>query len=221
VPGAETAARRRQWESLAAAYWKPVYAYLRARFIRTDEDALDCAQAFFLHLFESDFLERADPARGRFRGYVKVSLANFVHDLERRRHALKRGGGRSFVSLASDEGAPELPDVDGKSPEDALDDAWRGELLETATRALEEELAAQGRALTFTVFREYFLADEDLDYAAVAARHGIQPSDVSNHLQAAKRRFRAVLRATVADTVGDEAELSAELAWLFERSESR
>ena len=42
--------------------------------------------------------------------------------------------------------------------------------------------------------------------------------DVSNRLAYAKRRFRELLRAQVAETVRDEAELRLELEWLFGRA---
>lgn len=207
--------RRAAWESLASAYWKPVYAYVRARWARSNEDALDCTQDFFLWVMSSRFLERADPRRGRFRSFVKTALANFVRDLERKRHTLKRGGGRAPVALP--ESGEELPDVADRGPEEALDEAWRREVMERATRALEAELASQGKELSFRIFRDYFLGESELDYAAVAARYGVKTSDVSNHLQLAKQRFRGVLKATVADTVGERADLEAELAWLFGR----
>ena len=64
-------------EALALAYWRPVYGFVRARWARTDEEALDSTQDFFLWMLEGGFLERADPSRGRFRGFLKASLSNF------------------------------------------------------------------------------------------------------------------------------------------------
>ena len=151
---------------------------------------------------------------------MKIALANFVRDLERHRRTLKRGGGRALLSLSEDEEGEglELPDPAGHDPEASLDAAWRAELMQAATRALEAELAGQGKELYFRVFHDYLLADEELDYAAIARRHDLKPSDVSNYLQFAKKRFRSVLRAVVADTVGGREDLERELAWLFDRS---
>ena len=222
---AGTEAQKSAWESLATAYWKPVYAYVRLRWARSDEDALDCTQEFFVHLLEGSLLARADPHKGRFRAYVKTALANFVHDLERKRRTLKRGGERVVFSLAGparaadgsadEESSIDLPETEGRDPDDALDDVWRAALMETATRALESELDSQGKAVYFRVFREYFLSEVELDYASVAERFDLKTSDVSNYLQYAKKRFRSVLRAVVADTVGGREDLEAELTWLF------
>jgi len=217
-PAAGSRAESEAFATLARRYWRPVAAYIRARHARTDEDARDAAQEFFLWMLEGDFLSRADPARGRFRGFLKTSLANFLHDAARRRRTLKRGGAVQALSLhGSAEDAPlDLPDLAGKSPEQALDDLWRKELLAQATSDLEAELEARGKALQFRVFDDYFMSADELDYAAVASRYGISTVDVSNYLAFAKKRFRAHLRSAVLETVRDDDDLRAELAWLFD-----
>ena len=48
------------FQTLVAAYWKPVYKYLRIRWQRSDEDAKDLTQEFFTRLIEKDFLGK-DP----------------------------------------------------------------------------------------------------------------------------------------------------------------
>ena len=202
-------------ETLALRYWRPVAAYVRTRWAKTDEEARDAAQEFFLWVLEGDLLAKADPARGRFRGFIKTSLANFVHDLERRRRTAKRGGDRRFVPM--DATPLDLPDP-STSPEAALDAAWRAALVEEASAALERELTASGKGEAFAVFRDYYLGDEELDHATLAARHGISPTDVSNRLAYAKRRYRQQLRIAVLETVRDDEDLRAEMAWLFEES---
>lgn len=76
--GATDAPRRA--EALAAlceAYWYPVYAFVR-RLGHMPEDAADLTQAFFLHVFEKNAFEGADPGVGRFRSYVLVSVRHFL-----------------------------------------------------------------------------------------------------------------------------------------------
>ena len=125
-------------------------------------------QAFFVWMLERGFLERADPARGRFRGFIKKSLANFLHDRERGRRTVKRGGTHEVLALPEGDEAGALPDPAGRPPEAVLDELWRRELLAHAADALERELREQGKARVFAVFHDYFLGEEDLDYAAVA-----------------------------------------------------
>lgn len=207
-------------ESLARRYWRPVYAYVRTRWSHTNEDAKDLTQEFFVWILESGLIGRADPARGRFRALVKVALERFLTDAARRRSRRKRGGDRTVTSLAApDEGGRELelPDPRGRRPEEILDDAWRREIVQHAVQALEDGYRCEGRPLYYAVFRDYFLSDEGLSYAQVAARHGLSRADVSNYLMHAKRRYRRVLRQAVADTVEGTDALQQELDWLFER----
>jgi RNA polymerase sigma-70 factor (ECF subfamily) len=121
-------------EALARSYWRPVYGYARARRRLTHDDALDATQEFFLWIVSSGFLERADPTRGRFRAFVKVALDRFLIDLHRAAHTERRGGAASLLSLDAVPTGLEPADLDGRSPEDVLDDLWRRELL---ARALE------------------------------------------------------------------------------------
>lgn len=207
--------RRAALDRLAAEYWRPVYAYVRARWAKSPEDARDVTQEFFLYIMEGDFLSRVDRERGRFRAVLKVALANFVTDAHRRDAAEKRGGGRAPLPLG-DLPRVELPDPRGRTPDDLLDDAWRREVLATGLEAVEESYRREGKETTFEVFRDYFLSETgEVDYASVAARHGISTSDVSNRLTHAKGRYRETIRRLVAETVRGEDDLREELAWLF------
>lgn len=215
-PDGGSVAGRRALETLARRYWLPIAAYVRVRFARSDDEAREATQAFFLWAIERGLLARLDPERGSFRGFVKRALANFLHDRARERRSEKRGGGRVALALDDGEGGLRpIPDPRGRGAEELLDDLWREALLAQAAEELEAELRAAGKELVFRVFRDYYLGEEELDYATVAARHGVTTVDVSNWLQLAKKRYRARLRAAVLETVQGDDELRAELAWLL------
>lgn len=207
----------RDLDALARAYERPIRAYLAAK-LRLDADAAaEATQDAFAWLLATKLLDKADPARGRFRGLLKKALGNFA--IERARHAAtqKRGGAATHVAL-DDVGEP--VDPRGRTPEQVLDDAWRAELLQQAQRRLQAELEQNDRALHWALFRDWFLDDSvgdgaALDHATLAARHGITRTDVSNWLDHGKRRYRALLHELVADTCTDDAELQQELQWLF------
>src|SRR5262249_30986876 len=90
-------------ETLAQRYWRPIHAYLRRALSRNDADARDLTQDFFVWMIETSFVHKADPARGRFRAFLKTALRRYVDDQDQRARALKRGGGRRFVPLAGDD----------------------------------------------------------------------------------------------------------------------
>jgi RNA polymerase sigma-70 factor (ECF subfamily) len=204
----------RDLEALARAYWGPIRKYLGARFRLADEAAGDLAQEAFAWMLETRFFDRADPARGRFRGLLKKALWRFANEHLRKQNAEKRGGGRVHEAI---DGEHDHADPRARAPEPALDDAWRRELLERARTLLEAELEAGGRGTYYLLFRDYFLDEGDGEpgHAALAARHGITKADVSNWLDYAKRRYRGQLHALVLETVSDEEGLREELRWLF------
>src|SRR3954447_13452888 len=83
--------------ALVERYHPAAYSYLLACTGRED-DAADLFQEFALKLLRGEF-RRADPSRGRFRDYLKTTLANLV-----RQHA-----GR--VARDARRAPDELPDV--------------------------------------------------------------------------------------------------------------
>lgn len=52
-----------------AGYWKPIFYFLRARGCSPHRSE-DLTQEFFLKFYERNWLDRADPERGRFRSYL-------------------------------------------------------------------------------------------------------------------------------------------------------
>src|SRR5436853_7711854 len=85
--------RRQALEELCARYWKPVYYFIRTRWAKSNEDAKDLTQAFFLFLLEGNALREYAPARASFRTFLKLLLKRFLQDEEKASQRKKRGGG--------------------------------------------------------------------------------------------------------------------------------
>src|SRR5439155_16747522 len=62
---------------LCRVYWYPLYAYARRRLANV-EDAQDATQAFFAQLLEKDYLQAADPERGKFRSFLLTAFKRFL-----------------------------------------------------------------------------------------------------------------------------------------------
>ena len=70
--------RERALATLAEAYWRPVYTYVRLRFGRSHEEAADLTQAFFARLVEKETLARFDPGKARLRTFLRVVVDGVV-----------------------------------------------------------------------------------------------------------------------------------------------
>ena len=64
-------------------------------------DAQDLTQGFFLRAFEKDFFAAYDPAKGRFRTFLRACLDRHLANEHDAARALKRGGGADHVPLAA------------------------------------------------------------------------------------------------------------------------
>lgn len=209
-----TEERARAWELLIAQYWKPIFAYIRSSRACAVEDAKDLTQDFFLWMMETDFPSRADPIRGRFRGFLKTALKNYLAKADERRRTIKRGGDRKLLSLNAEEVV--LPQK--SDPESVLDEVWKNDLILRSIEILEQLLKKEGRDDTFQVFRDYHLSGSaELDYREVGGRYGLSPQDVDNALRYAKKRLRAIMADLVAETVSNEQDLKDEWESLFGR----
>src|SRR3954467_12747682 len=82
--------RRRGLDVLAAAYWRPVYGYLRLHWRLGHEEAADLAQELFAQLLRKDLLARFDPQRARLRTFLRLCLDSLVAGERRSAARLKR-----------------------------------------------------------------------------------------------------------------------------------
>src|SRR4051812_22401823 len=87
--GPVTPEARAALAELCAAYWYPLYAFIRRKG-RGPEEALDATQDYFARLLERGTVAAADPLRGRFRSFLLADCTRFLADRRERDHAAKR-----------------------------------------------------------------------------------------------------------------------------------
>ncbi|MEZ6189410.1 MAG: sigma-70 family RNA polymerase sigma factor [Planctomycetota bacterium] len=212
--------RARGLEQLCARYWKPIYCYVRRALRKTNEDAKDLTQSFFIWLLDGNVLERYDAEQATFRLYLKGLLRNYARNHEQSLRRLKRGGATTHVPISDDEVTgleALLADPRAESPEDAFDRAWVEDLLDTGLERTREWLRDNGHTLRLQVYEAYELAEagEQPTYTSVAEALGIKVSDVRNHLYAARERLRAEIRAQLRETVASNEQLEEEWQVVF------
>ncbi|MEO8448209.1 MAG: sigma-70 family RNA polymerase sigma factor [Gemmatimonadota bacterium] len=217
----DPAVRSPAFEVLVASYWKPIYKYLRLRWQLPHEQAEDLTQDFFADSLERQLLAAFDPAKARFRTFLRLCLDHLVTDEFHAARRLKRGGGAPVLSLDFTGACDEVTGVaaPGDDPDALFHREWIRAVFEAAVGALEAEYAAMGKSAAWRVFAAYDL-DRVRDvaepsYADVAARVGVPVTQVTNHLAAARRRLRVLVLERVRAVTSGEEEYREELRELF------
>jgi RNA polymerase sigma factor (sigma-70 family) len=216
--------RVRAMDTLCAAYWKPVYKYVRLRWNRPADDAQDLTQGFFVRLIERSLLEKFDPAKSRLRTYLRLCVDSLVMNEEKAAKRLKRGGNAPRVALdfagAEEELGGAMMDVAAipspESLEDLFEKEWVRGLFELAVEDLRKHCEANERERTFRLFEEYDLAgDETISYDKLAEEYGIPVTDVTNALSWARREFRRGALGRLREICGSEEEFQREAREVF------
>jgi RNA polymerase sigma-70 factor (ECF subfamily) len=206
---------------LCEAYWTPVFRFLR-REGRDDETARELTQEFFARVLARDSFAHADPGRGRFRSFLLGAVRHFLSDLRDRDGAAKRGGGQIAETLstgdASDTAAGiQIVDTAADVPDTYFDRQWAFALMDHAFAKLGEEMAAAGKAAHFAALKPWLVGETPALSQADAARSlGISEGAIKVGVHRLRKRFRELVRADVAQTVPDTAEVDAELRYLIE-----
>lgn len=222
IAGIQGGGREREagLQALCERYWRAIYCYLRQGLKRGNEEAKELTQAFFIWLLEGEVLDKYSAERASFRFVLKGLLRNFVSNEDQARRRVKRGGEAKHLALGNDDDVLRieelLQDEKGLGPEEAFDLAWVHELLERAVEQLKAESEA-GQGLRWKIYEAYELSPpgEQPTYGSVAEALSIKPSDVRNHLFAARERLRALVREELKATVRDEAQLEDEWRMVF------
>jgi len=211
---------RQALAELCQIYWRPIFLFI-ARRGYSREDAEDLTQDFFVRILKENWLQKADPARGRFRSLLLKSLQNFLNDAVDRRNSRKRGGDISFISwdswIAEAPSQLSLTDEALRSwpAERVFDASWAATTVQRALRGLCEECESRGRRRVFEVLSPYLSAErDDLSYARLATRLRVPESFVKKLIYHMRQRYRVLLRDEVRQTVADPAEIDEELRHL-------
>jgi RNA polymerase sigma factor (sigma-70 family) len=204
--------RRRALGTLAEIYWKPIYKYLRVHHRAEGEEAGDLTQGFFALALEKGTFERFEPARARFRTYLRLALDGFVANERKAARRLKRGGGAQTLSLDFGGAEAELAQAasSGLTPEEYFRREWIRALFARAVERLRADCEAEGRPLRFVLFERCELEPERPTYAQLALKLGVPVVQVTNDLAAARRHFRRLVLEELREVTGSDAEFLAE-----------
>lgn len=207
--------RRRALGVLIAAYWKPVYKYVRLRWGKDSEEAKDLTQDFFSRLLEKDYLARYDPQKARLRTFLRVCVDRLIVNEDRASRRLKRGGDLEFYPLDFESAEGELRHIEIPSPdgiEDFFECEWARTVFTLSLERLKQECDQRGKEVHFRLLELYDIeeAGKELTYEQVAQQFGVKGSDITNYLAYARREFRRIVLEQLREMTGNEEEFRQE-----------
>lgn len=197
---------------LCAAYYKPVFVFLRRSGF--DEDtARDHAHSFFAHLLQRGF-PKLDPQRGRFRSYLLGAVKYFVSGLRQHARREKRGGGVEHASLdADDAGVISIDDPRAAQMTQVFDREWAVAVMDRAVAALAAEHQHE-REAQFEALRPWLMGDDAASHAETARRLGMSEGAVKVAVHRLRKRFRELLRHEISQTLDEDQDVEDELRYL-------
>jgi RNA polymerase sigma-70 factor (ECF subfamily) len=208
---------RRALSELCAIYWYPLYSFVRRRGLSA-EDAQDLTQEFFTELLDKETLRVADRERGRFRTFLLAAVTNFLAKQRRKAGARKRGGGRAAISLdlAAGEKRYLREPFHTLTAEKIYERRWAMTLLEQVLAGLKGEASQAGKLRQFELLAPYLGGSrQTVPYATIAGALQMTEGAVKVAVHRLRQRCRDRLRAEIAQTVADAAEIDEELRELF------
>jgi RNA polymerase sigma factor (sigma-70 family) len=172
--GPDTRAREMAWATFRARY-APVVAGFARRCGADAQDIDDIVQDVMTGFFEKSGDFAYDPAKGRFRGWLKTATV---------RAAVRRKGKNLRL-----QGVPlnEVPEVE-LAVDPLWNDIWEQELVSRALRQLKKSI---GQSLAFRAFEQYVLLDRPAE--AVASELGTSVDNVHQAKTRITRRLRELV----------------------------
>jgi RNA polymerase sigma-70 factor (ECF subfamily) len=206
---------QRSLARLCEAYWYPLYAFAR-RQGHAPHDAQDLTQEFFARLLAKGWLDAVARERGKFRSWLLASMKHFLANEWDRAQAQKRGGRTTIVSFDDDsaEARYRREPADPVTADRLYDRGWALTLLDRVLARLREEAAQSGKLAQFDALKGA-LTGEKAPYAEIGATLGMSEGAVKVAVHRLRERYRALLRAEVADTVATATEIDDELRHLL------
>lgn len=175
---------RRHSDADAWRTFDAIYRPMLRRFARTrglnEEDAEDVVQHCMVALLDHLSGFCYDPAKGRFKGWLRTLVNNRIRDLLRQRRE----------SPAAASALEALPD-DGPSPEAAFEQIWMEEHLTHCFREISGEVEER----TFQAFWQVVMEQKPVD--EVSAALGMQTNNIYTIKWRLTERIAARMRELV------------------------
>jgi RNA polymerase sigma-70 factor (ECF subfamily) len=144
-------------------------------------------------------------------------MSRFMADEWDKVRAQKRGGGVGHVPLQLDEAETRYgcEPADDRTPEQYFERRWALTLLDTVLQRLRAEYEREGKGELFAALNSTLAGSrESQPYAELAAHAGFSEGAVKVAVHRLRKRYRHLLRAEIAQTMAEGADVDEELRYL-------
>lgn len=203
-------------EEMIAVYWKPVYKYIRLHWNKSNEEAKDLTQGFFVSLLERGLVARYDSSRAAFRTYLRTCVDGFVSNRNEADRAVKRGGGAVQVDFDFSAAETELVSASPATPDEIFLREWQREIFAQSVEQLRADCEASGKSLWFRAFELHDLAGGTRrSYDEISRELSIPVTQVTNHLSWCRRELRKRVIARVEGSTPEGFDVRADARAVF------
>jgi RNA polymerase sigma-70 factor (ECF subfamily) len=202
----ESPEARAALSELCDSYYAPVFSFIRHNAVNEDS-ARELTQEFFRRLLAGQGIHSVDPQRGRFRSFLLGAAKHFLADMRDHDRRLKRGEGKTPLPLETT-----IVDAHVLSPDREFDRKWAFTVLDRSLATLTKEKPEH-----LEILKPWLTGDsKDLSQAEAAKQIGISEGAVKVAVYRLRKRFRELVKAEIAQTLNDPAQVRDELTALID-----
>lgn len=216
---------RKALDELCSQYHYPLYCFIRRKGL-DHHDAQDALHDFLAKFLRNDSFGAADSDKGRLRTFLLTALQRFIINWhEGQRHREHEFNIDAEAALAGSEQRYQQEHfTDDDAPDRIFERKWAQELMTAVMRRVGARYAADGKRALFEALRPVLLAGgslRDSDSTALAASLDMTSGALRTALRRLLDDYREELKAEIAQTIDDPAEVNEEfkrLALAFSRN---
>jgi RNA polymerase sigma-70 factor (ECF subfamily) len=204
-------------EQFAKTYWYPIYAFIRRKG-QEPAAAEDLTQGFFQDLLATEWMANVERREGRFSTLLLTILNRYLIDHYRRETGIKRGGGTESLSIDMAQGEHwyGCEPTANETPESIFERRYACSVLQRAIECLGIEMRSSGRGRNFDLLSPYLSREPAKgEYATAAAALSISQNGVAVAVRRLRQEYRGFIRAEVAGSLLNEAQVNDELRHLL------
>ena len=196
-------------------YWHPLYFFVRWQGYN-EADSADIVQGFFAKLLEKKYYKNASQEKGRFRTFLLTALKRYIINQYHSQNTQRRGGNYEHLSLDFELAEQHfVPSTETGALEEHFDRAWAEQILARAEESLRNEFAQKGKSKLFEALKGYMPGfNSQCSLEASATKLSVPLGTLKSEIHRTKKKFRLLLRQSVAETVKHESDVDEELRHL-------